>query len=123
MKLPIEKVNSLMELVQQEVGVAIAEGNSPFASVLTDQERNIIAKARNQQNTLNDPTAHSEILLLREAGKKLNTRKLKGYKIIVNAEPCSMCMSTIVKAYVEEVYYGAPQEDGNNPDIRADFIK
>lgn len=112
-------VESFIREAMLEVTKAIDEGNSPFGVVITDSNNKIIAKAHNTQNSDLDPTAHGEINALRMAGKFLGTRKLNGCKAFVNTEPCSMCMSAFIKAYIGEIYFGASQESGNNPDIRA----
>ena len=114
-----EQINVLIRETMAEADIAIAEGNSPFAAIITDPNGEIVARSHNTQKTDLDPTAHGEINALRAAGKKIGKINLKGYKIFVNAEPCPMCMSAVVKAFIDEVYYGASQEQTNNPDIRA----
>ncbi len=75
--------------------------------------------ASNRQVSGDDPTAHAEIELLRVAARSGFRPPLVGYTVAVNAEPCSMCASALVKAAVSELVYGAPHEPHLDPDIAA----
>jgi tRNA(adenine34) deaminase len=101
----------------EEAEKGIQESNAPFGAVITDAHGTIIATAYNTTKTDNDPTAHAEINALREVGKKLGTRDLKGYLLFSNAESCSMCMSAAIKAGITQFYFGAPSEKHMNPFI------
>jgi tRNA(Arg) A34 adenosine deaminase TadA len=70
------RVEALVRLAQAEAAKAIAEGNPPFGAVLTDAEGKVVIAAHNTQNSDLDPTAHSEINLLRAAGKGLGSISL-----------------------------------------------
>ncbi|MFW5719554.1 MAG: nucleoside deaminase [Candidatus Dojkabacteria bacterium] len=117
------RIEEIMKIVYQEVEDGIAEGNPPWAAVITDRDGTILVKAHNQTNTSHDPTAHAEILALRKAGQLLRSKKLNTCLIFSNAESCSMCLSAIIKAKITEVYYGIPAESDSNPNINAEFIK
>ena len=117
------KIEKIMKLVIEEVNLAIKEGNSPFAAFLLDMEGNIIYKAHNTSNSDIDPTAHAEINLIRTACKDLNTKDLSNYILISNAWSCSMCMSALIKARVQNFIYGAPSESDMNPNITIFDIK
>lgn len=67
----------------------------------------IIAKAHNQRETLQDPTAHAEILAITAAAAHLGTWRLEDTRIYVTLEPCPMCAGAIILARIPEVYYGA----------------
>ena len=67
----------------------------------------VIARAHNAPITLNDPTAHAEILALREAGRKLGNYRLTGATLYVTVEPCPMCCGALLQARVARVVYGA----------------
>lgn len=73
--------------------------------------------ASNRQVSSDDPTAHAEIELLRAAARAGYPPPLAGCTVVVNAEPCSMCASALVKAAVSELVYGAPHEPHLDPDI------
>ncbi|TAK00939.1 MAG: nucleoside deaminase [Chloroflexota bacterium] len=89
----------------------------PFGAVLVAPGGVILARAANSQASGADPTAHAEINLLRTAAPAGHLPPLRGTTIVVNAEPCSMCASAIVKAEVGEVIYGAPHEPHMDPDL------
>ncbi|OGM25341.1 hypothetical protein A2715_04820 [Candidatus Woesebacteria bacterium RIFCSPHIGHO2_01_FULL_39_32] len=71
----------------------------------------IIAKAQNTVQLSKDPTAHSEINVIRKACRKLNTTDLEGTDLYTNAEPCPMCMSACIWSNIRNVYYGASLKD------------
>jgi tRNA(adenine34) deaminase len=92
-------------------------GDPPFGAVLVDRNGVVVASASNRQVTDDDPTAHSEIELLRAAARSGHRAPLHGYTLAVNAEPCSMCASAIVKAAPDELVYGASHEPHMDPDL------
>ena len=94
-----------------------ARGDPPFGALLVDPEGAVVARASNRQVSGDDPTAHGEIELLRTAARSGHRPPLRGYLIVVNAEPCSMCASAIVKAELAELLYGAPHEPHMDPDL------
>jgi tRNA(adenine34) deaminase len=94
-----------------------ARGDAPFGAVLVDPAGAVVARASNRQLTGDDPTAHSEIELLRAAARAGHRAPLDGYAIVVNAEPCSMCASAIVKAAPSTLVYGAAHEPHMDPDL------
>lgn len=68
----------------------------------------VLAVAANRRESSNDPTAHAEILALREAAAKLGTWRLTGATIYVTLEPCPMCAGALVAARIKQVVFGAP---------------
>ena len=70
-------------------------------------ENRIIAKSHNQIETLNDPTAHAEMLALTSAFDALQSKSLKGCSMYVTLEPCSMCAGAIVLSKIDNLYFGA----------------
>ena len=113
------RIEELIRLAQAEAAKAIEEGNDPFGAVLTDSQGMVIVTAHNTQKSDGDPTAHSEINLLRTAARKLNTLSFPDYLMFVNAEPCSMCMSACIKAKIHYLYFGAPHEPHLDPYLPA----
>ncbi len=97
--------------------IAIRDGNSPFAAIITDSNNNIIVKTHNKANTKNLAIAHAEIEAIQEATKILGKKRLDGYVIYVNAESCAMCAGAIIKSGISKVLYGAPHAIGSNPEI------
>lgn len=117
MNITNNKMEEIMELVIQEVDLAVSEGNSPFAAFLLDNDGNIVFKDHNTSNSDLDPTAHAEINLIRKACKELQTKDLSDYTLISSAWSCSMCMSAAIKAKIKNYIYGAASESDMNPNV------
>ena len=94
-----------------------ARGDPPFGALLVDRDGVVVSRASNRQVSGDDPTAHAEIELLRLAAAAGHRWPLRGYVMVVNAEPCSMCASAIVKAELDELIYGARHEPHMDPDL------
>jgi tRNA(adenine34) deaminase len=99
-----------------------AAGNPPFAALLVAPDGNVVAQAVNHQVSGGDPTAHAEIELLRAAARLGHRPPLDGYLVAVNAEPCSMCASALVKVELGGLVYGAPHEPHMDPDLGVDAV-
>ena len=82
----------------------------PFGAVITRDGR-IIARGWNQVTSTNDPTAHAEMVAIREACQELGNFWLGDCQIYINCEPCPMCLSAIYWAGIKHVYYAATKED------------
>ncbi len=82
----------------------------PFGSVIVKDEK-IIAEGSNRVTLTNDPTAHAEIVAIRQACKKLNTFNLSGCDIYTSCEPCPMCLSAIYWSHIDNIYYANTRED------------
>ena len=102
-----------------EAALAAADGNPPFGAVLLDEDGRAIVRGHNTQVSSSDPTAHGEINVLRAGGAARRSSALPGWRLYVNAEPCSMCFSAIVKAQIAELVYGAPHEPHLDPYLPA----
>lgn len=85
--------------------IAAASEEVPIGAVIVENGK-IIAKSRNQNISLKDPTAHAEILVLRQAASFKNSARLDGCDLYVTLEPCPMCASAISLARIRRVYYG-----------------
>ncbi len=113
------------QLVRAAMTLAVEagrRGDPPFGAVLVSPHGEVVAMASNRQVSGGDPTAHAELELLRLAARDGYPPPLGGYAIVVNAEPCSMCASAIVKAEVGELIYGAPHEPHMDPDLAVDDV-
>ena len=95
-----------MDLAIKQAIKAEKEGEVPIGAVLVKDEL-LIAKAHNQPITKNDATAHAEIQLLRNAGKKLQNYRLTGSTLYVTLEPCAMCFGAMIHARVKRIVFGA----------------
>ena len=103
----IMRFNSHMQTALTEARAAAARGEVPVGAVVTDRDGQIIARAGNRTRELNDPTAHAEILAIREACVKLKRERLAGYDLYVTLEPCPMCAAAISNARINRLYFGA----------------
>jgi len=97
----------LMQQALEEAGKAGQKGEIPIGAVLVSETGNVIASAHNLILHLGDPTAHAEILALREAAQKVMNYRLLNTTLYVTIEPCIMCMGAIIHARVSRVVFGA----------------
>ena len=102
-------------------GILHQEGG-PFGAVIVDQEGKIIANGNNKVLKDKDPTAHAEIVAIREACKVLNTNDLSECILYTSCEPCPMCLSAIIWANIKEVYFGCTKEDAADIGFRDNDI-
>ncbi len=79
----------------------------PVGAILINEENHLVAEGHNQPIGACDPTAHAEIIVLREAARKLNNYRLQGTTMYVTLEPCTMCVGALVQARVKRIVYGA----------------
>jgi guanine deaminase len=84
----------------------------PFAAVVV-RDGKIVAEGTNQVTLSNDPTAHAEVIAIREACKKLRSFALSGCDIYTSCEPCPMCLGAIYWARLDRVYFGNTAEDAS----------
>lgn len=82
----------------------------PFGAVIV-KDGKIVGKGSNQVTVINDPTAHAEIVAIRDATKNLNTFDLTGCEIYSSCEPCPMCLGAIYWARLDKLYYASTKED------------
>ena len=108
------------QLVQKAMALAAeagGRGDPPFGALLVSPHGEVVAMASNRQVSADDPTAHAELELLRAGARAGYRPPLAGYTVAVNAEPCTMCASALVKAGIAELLYGASHESHMNPDL------
>ncbi len=93
----------------------------PFGAVIVKNGK-IISQGYNQVTSKNDPTAHAEVVAIREACEKLNSYQLDGCTIYTSCEPCPMCLGAIYWARPKAVYYACTKEDAAEIGFDDDFI-
>ena len=93
----------------------------PFGACVV-KNGEIIGKGSNHVLSNNDPTAHAEIMAIREACKTINSYDLSGCELYTSCYPCPMCLSAIIWSNIKKVYYGNTKEDAANIGFRDDFI-
>jgi tRNA(adenine34) deaminase len=103
--------HEFMELAVQEALQASQAGEVPVGAVLV-QDGEVVARDHNRPISLNDPTAHAEILALRAGAARMGNYRLSGCELYVTIEPCLMCAGAIVQSRVSRLIYGARDEKG-----------
>ena len=98
---------SYMNIALQEAQDAAARGEVPVGAVVISPEGEVIARAGNRTREDNDPTAHAEMLAIREACARIGSERLGGCALYVTLEPCAMCAGAIAAARIGRLYYGA----------------
>ncbi|MGA8865297.1 MAG: nucleoside deaminase [Gallionella sp.] len=88
----------------------VRKGGGPFAALVV-REGGLIASGVNQVTATNDPTAHAEVVAIREACRKLNSFQLTGCEVYATCEPCPMCLGATYWARLARVYFGSTRED------------
>ena len=99
----------------------IKDSGGPFGCVIV-RDNNIIAEGVNRVTFNNDPTAHAEIVAIRNACNKLNTFNLEGCELYSSCEPCPMCLSAIYWSHIDKVYFGNSREDAAKIQFDDKFI-
>jgi tRNA(adenine34) deaminase len=102
---------NFMDLALAEADAAGKRGEVPVGCVVV-QEGNVIARAGNRTLADKDPTAHAELLALREAASALGDERLSGCDLYVTLEPCAMCAAAMSFARIRRLYYGAADPKG-----------
>ncbi|MEN9971006.1 MAG: hypothetical protein RL146_307 [Actinomycetota bacterium] len=96
-------------LVEAQIAMDVSD-DVPVGAVIVDEKGEIIARGRNERELSGDPTAHAEILAIREAAEKLGDWRLNGLTLVVTLEPCVMCAGAIQAARISRVVFGAWDE-------------
>ncbi len=100
---------------------SINTGGGPFGSVIVKDDK-IIAEGSNEVTLINDPTAHGEIVAIRNACRNLNNFDLKNCDLYTSCEPCPMCLSAIYWAHIDKVYYANTRDDAQKIDFDDSLI-
>jgi tRNA(Arg) A34 adenosine deaminase TadA len=117
----MEDKNKLMaRAIELSIDSAKTAGG-PFGSVVV-KDNKIISEGSNKVTSSNDPTAHAEIVAIRNACQELQTFNLSGCEIYTTCEPCPMCLSAIYWSRIDKVYYANTREDAKDIDFDDSFI-
>lgn len=104
------KSPEVMALALAEARAAAARGEVPVGAVVVSAKGEVLARAGNRTLELKDPTAHAEMLVLREAAAKRGSERLTDCDLYVSLEPCAMCAAAISFARIRRIYFGAGDE-------------
>ena len=100
---------------------SVGNSGGPFGCVIVKNNK-IISEGHNQVTSTNDPTAHGEIVAIRNACKELNTFNLSDCFLYSSCEPCPMCMSAIYWSRITKVYFGNTRDDAKKIEFDDSFI-
>jgi tRNA(adenine34) deaminase len=100
-----------MRMALSEAESALESGEVPVGAVITMEGR-VLAKTHNSPILMKDPTAHAEILAIREAADRIENYRLYGTTLYVTIEPCVMCAGAIIHARIERLVFGATDPKG-----------
>jgi len=103
------KLNDLMQIALKEAKKGFLREEVPIGAVLATANGQVIAKAHNQTISLNDPTAHAEILVLRKGGKFFKNYRLNNTILVATVEPCLMCMGAAINARISKLIFGVQE--------------
>lgn len=113
------------EFLRRAIQLAVENVESgrggPFGALIV-RDGAIVAEGANHVTTQNDPTAHAEVVAIREACRKLNTFELRGCTIFASCEPCPMCLSAIYWARLDSLYYAASKDDASAAGFDDSFL-
>lgn len=98
-------------------------GDVPVGAVVLDLNGNVIATGVNERELTHDPTAHAEVIAIREAAKKLDNWRLDGCTLVVTLEPCAMCAGAILQSRVSRLVFGAWDEKAGAVGSVVDLIR
>jgi tRNA(Arg) A34 adenosine deaminase TadA len=115
-----EKNKFMLRAIELSIKSAETIGG-PFGSVIV-KDNKIISEGSNKVTSTNDPTAHGEIVAIREACLKLNTFNLSGCELYSTCEPCPMCLSAIYWSHIDKIFYANTRDDAKNIDFDDSFI-
>ena len=115
-----EKNKFMLKAIELSIKSAETIGG-PFGCVIV-KDNKIISEGSNKVTSTNDPTAHGEIVAIREACLRLNTFNLSGCELYTSCEPCPMCLSAIYWSHIDKIFYANSRNDAKNIDFDDSFI-
>ncbi|MFD7905833.1 tRNA adenosine(34) deaminase TadA [Kitasatospora sp. NPDC059722] len=99
-----------MRLAMAEAALAPATGDVPVGALVLGPDGEVIGRGHNEREAVGDPTAHAEVVAIRQAADKVGQWRLGGCTLVVTLEPCTMCAGAIVLSRIDRVVYGALDE-------------
>lgn len=100
-----------LRIAMQAAHEAVKQGDMPFGACVVNERGFVLSVAHNRVNASMDPTAHAEVLAIREAGQKRGSPDLRGCVLYTTCEPCAMCFSASVWSKLARIVYAASNED------------
>lgn len=115
------KKEFMLEAIEMSKKCLATGKGGPFGAVIV-KDGKIVGRGSNMVTTNNDPTAHAEVVAIRDACKNLNTFQLDGCEIYTSCEPCPMCLGAIYWARPTKMYYAANKYDATDAGFDDSFI-
>ena len=106
----IESEKGFIERAQQLAIESVENGTGPFGCCITDRDYNLVAEGHNRVSEDIDPTAHAEIVALRQASSLRESWRLDDHTLVVTLEPCAMCAGAIAQSRIKTLVFGAWDE-------------
>ena len=103
-------LETAMTIALGEAVRALETGDVPVGAIVVDSDGDIVGSGRNEREANGDPTAHAEIVALRNAAEQVGSWNLSGHTLVVTLEPCVMCAGAILNSRIERVVFGAWDE-------------
>jgi tRNA(adenine34) deaminase len=108
-----EQLDALMSIALDEARAAAEHGDVPIGAVVARADTgDVLARRHNERERAGDPTAHAEILALRDAARVVGSWRLDGCALVVTLEPCAMCAGAVVASRLDRVAFGAADPKG-----------
>lgn len=120
---PAARDEALMRLALEQAAGAERTDDVPVGAVVIDASGTVIGTGRNEREAKHDPTAHAEVVALREAAASLGTWRLDGCALVVTLEPCVMCAGAILASRVGRVVFGAWDEKAGAAGSVVDLLR
>ena len=117
----MQQHNKFMRMAIELANENIMNGGGPFGALVV-RDNQIVGRGGNQVTNFNDPTAHAEILAIRDASKNLGNYNLSDCMLYTTCEPCPMCLGAIYWARIPHVYYGNDRKDAADIGFDDEFI-
>jgi tRNA(adenine34) deaminase len=112
-----------MSAALAEARLAPSHDDVPVGAVVLDPEGHVVGRAHNRRETSHDPTAHAEILAMREAAEASGTWHLDGHTLVVTLEPCAMCAGAVLQARIARLVFGAWDEKAGAAGSQWDVVR
>src|SRR5512143_1237376 len=112
-----------MRAALQEAAMAVTEGDVPVGAVVLDPVGAIVGRGHNRREAAHDPTAHAEMVAMRDAAGRQETWRLDGHTLVVTLEPCAMCAGAILQARVPRLVFGAWDDKAGAVGSRWDLVR
>ena len=116
-------LDQAMEIALDRARAAGASGEIPIGAVVIGPAGDVLAAAGNAREARHDPTAHAEVLALREAAESRGSWRLDGCTLVVTLEPCPMCAGAVVMSRIDRLVFGAWNDEYGAAGSRWDLVR